>query len=279
MPTLKTADRTDIHYTDTGAGPVLVFTHSWGLNGGQWDRVVERLAHKGFRCVSYDRRGHGNSGAHDGEWTVDLLADDLAALIEHLGLDRVTLVGHSLGCGEVVRYLSRHGAGRVRRAMLVAPQLPMTVRTADNPDGIDEAAIEGMIAELERDVRQWCVAAAPPFFGAGNPVDPEIVDWTVDQIVAVPVPTLVATQRMGSNTDYRAELTELDLPVLLIQGDADVSTPIALTGRPTAALVPDATLIEIPGAAHGLYVTHEDRIVEELEAFCAVNAPNLTKTS
>ncbi|MGV0811140.1 alpha/beta hydrolase [Mycolicibacterium boenickei] len=265
MSTLETADRTDIHYSDTGTGPALVFTHSWGLNSGQWGQIVERLADKGFRCVTYDRRGHGSSGAYDGEWTMDLLADDLAALLGHLDLADVTLVGHSLGCGEIVRYLSRHGTDRVRRAVLVAPQLPLLVKTPDNPEGVDEAILDGMLAELERDVRQWCVDNAAPFFGE-HPVPPEVVEWTVDQAAAVPVDTLLATQKMGAYTDYRAELAELDLPVVILHGDADVSTPIDLTGRRAAALLPNAELIEIPGAAHGLYLTHADRVIE---AICA----------
>ncbi|WP_082448833.1 alpha/beta hydrolase [Mycolicibacterium peregrinum] len=157
MPTLETTDRTDIHYTDTGSGPVLVFTHSWGLNSGQWNQVIDRLVDKGFRCVAYDRRGHGGSGAYDGEWTVDLPADDLARVLDHLDLDDVMLVGHSLGCGEIVRYLSRHGSGRVNRAVLVAGQLPLVVQTADNPDGVPEAMLDAMLVELERDVRQWCI--------------------------------------------------------------------------------------------------------------------------
>lgn len=270
MPTFKSA-HTDIHYSDTGSGPVLVFTHSWGLNSGQWAHLVGRLVENGFRCVSYDRRGHGASGVHDGEWTVDLLADDLARVLEHLDLDEVTLVGHSLGCGEIVRYLSRHGTGRVNRAVLVAPQLPMVVKTPDNPDGVDEAILDAMLVELERDVRQWCVDNAPPFFGP-HTVAPEIIEWTVDQVAAVPLETLLATQRMGAHADYRSELAGLDLPVLVIQGDVDVSTPIELTGRRTVALLPDAELIEIPGAAHGLYVTHADRVID---AIC-VQSPALT---
>lgn len=263
MSTLETADRTAIHYTDTGTGPVLVFTHSWGLNSGQWAQIVTRLADNGFRCVTYDRRGHGRSGAHDGEWTLDLLADDLAALLDHLDLTEVTLVGHSLGCGEIVRYLSRHGSGRVGRAVLVAPQLPLLVKTPDNPDGVDEAIIDGMLAVLERDVRQWCIDNAAPFFG-DHAVSPEVVEWTVEQPVLLPVETLLATQRIGAHTDYRAELAELQLPVLILHGDADVSTPIDLTGRRAAALLPHAELIEIPGAAHGLYLTHADRVIDAI---------------
>ncbi len=263
MPNLTTADRTDIHYTDAGAGPTLVFTHSWGLNSGQWSEIVERLVHKGFRCVTYDRRGHGLSGEYAGEWTVDLLADDLAQVIEHLDLEDVTLVGHSLGCGEIVRYLSRHGSDGVSRAVFVAPQLPLLVKTADNPDGVDEEMLEAVIGELKRDVRQWCNDSAAAFVGP-NEVSPGIAEWTIDQIVAVPVETLVSTQRMGAHADYRAELAELDLPVLVLHGDADASTPIELTGRRTAALLPRAELIEVPGAAHGVYLTHPDLVIDAI---------------
>lgn len=267
MPPLSTADHTDIHYTDAGSGPAVVFTHSWGLNSGQWDDIAERLVQAGLRCIRYDRRGHGASGAYDGEWTLDRLADDLAALLAHLDVKDVTLVGHSLGCGEIVRYLSRHGTTRVSGAVFVAPQLPLLVKTADNPDGVDEAVLDAMLAQLETDVRQWCIDNAPPFFGANHTVLHRVLDATIEQIVAVPVQTLLATQRMGARTDYRAELVDLDLPVMVIHGDADVSAPIELTGRRTAALLPQAELIEIPGAAHGLYVTHVDVIIE---AICAL---------
>ncbi len=275
MPTLLTADRTDIHYTDAGTGPTVVFTHSWGLNSRQWEDLAERLVRSGLRCVRYDRRGHGASGPYDGEWTLDLLADDLAALLTQLDVKDVTLVGHSLGCGEIVRYLSRHGTARVRGAVFVAPQLPLLVKTADNPDGVDETLLDAMLEQLQADVRQWCIDNATPFFGANHPVPQEVLDETIEHIVAVPVQTLVATQRMGAHTDYRAELVDLDLPVVVIHGDADVSAPIELTGRRTAALLLKAELIEIPGAAHGLYVTHADAICGVLAAFATAETPQI----
>lgn len=160
---------------------------------------------------------------------MDLLADDLAALMAPLDLKDLTLVGHSLGCGEIVRYLSRYGTGRVSGAVCVAPQLPLLVKTADNPDGVDEVMLDAMLAQLEADVRLWCVDNAPPFFGVNQPVPPGVLERTVEQVVDVPVQTLVATQRMGARTDYRAELVDLALPVLFIHGDADVSAPIDLT--------------------------------------------------
>ncbi|ART72740.1 hypothetical protein BTO20_33000 [Mycobacterium dioxanotrophicus] len=276
MPTLSTADRTDIHYTDAGTGPTVVFTHSWGLNSGQWADLAERLVQSGLRCVRYDRRGHGASGRYDGEWTLDLLADDLAALLAYLDVKDVTLVGHSLGCGEIVRYLSRHGSTRVSGAVFVAPQLPLLIKTADNPDGVEEAMLDAMLAQLEADVRQWCIDNAAPFFGANHPVPQGVLAQTIEQIVAVPVQTLVATQRMGARTDYRAELVDLDLPVLVIHGDADVSAPIELTGRRTAALLPQGELMEISGAAHGLYVTHAHTICGALAAFATAKTPQIT---
>lgn len=270
-------DMSDIHYTDIGTGPTLVFTHSWGLNSGQWDHLVEQLVPTGFRCISYDRRGHGKSAAYDGDWTVDLLADDLAELIERLELDDVVLVGHSLGCGEIVRYLSRHGSARVSHAVFVAPQLPLMVKTPDNPEGVDAEILESVTAELERDVRQWCLDNAAPYLGSGNTVPQEIMDWTVDTIAATPVETLVATQRMGAHTDYRAELAELDIPVTLIHGDADVSTPIDLTGRRTAGLLPNVEFIVVAGAGHGVYLTHAEVICAHLPALGAGRCAQITR--
>lgn len=267
MPKMLTADGTEIFYTDEGAGPCLVFTHSWGLNSTQWQYIVADLLDAGLRCVTYDRRGHGRSDRHRGGWTMDLLADDLAALFDELALKDVTLVGHSMGCGEIVRYVTRHGADRIGRVVLVAPQLPLMLKTPDNPDGIESADLDAALAALKQDVPQWCVDNAPPFFGPDSTVSAGMTDWIIRQIVDTPVRTLADTQRIGARTDYRDELRGFDRPTLLIHGDADVSTPLEITGRKTAALLPDAKLIEIPDAGHGVFVTHAARIVEEIRNF------------
>lgn len=266
MPNTLTADGTEIFYTDEGDGPCLVFTHSWGLNSAQWQYIVADLLDAGFRCVTYDRRGHGRSDRHRGGWTMDLLADDLAGLLDELTLKDVTLVGHSMGCGEIVRYVTRHGTGRIGRAVLVAPQLPLMLKTPDNPDGVDSADLDAALAALKQDVPQWCVDNGAPFFGRST-VSAGMMEWIIRQIVDTPVKTLADTQQLGARTDYREELREFDLPTLLIHGDADASTPIELTGRRTAALLPRAKLIEIGGAGHGVFVTHAARIVEEIREF------------
>jgi pimeloyl-ACP methyl ester carboxylesterase len=262
-----TSDRVDLFFTDQGDGPCLVFTHSWALNSDQWHYVVAGLLNKGYRCVTYDRRGHGRSDRHRGRWNMDLLADDLARLIEHLDLNDMTLVGHSMGCSEIVRYVTRHGSSRVAGAVFLAPILPLLVRVADNPDGIEPAYLDASLELLGRDVSKWCADNAPPYFGVHPTVSPGMGEWTTRQIVDTPVKTLVDTMRMGAETDFRAELPAFDVPTLLIHGDADASAPIEITGRRTVALLPRARLIELPEVGHGLYVTHAPQIVDEAAKF------------
>jgi pimeloyl-ACP methyl ester carboxylesterase len=143
---MLTADRVELFFTDQGDGPCLVFAHSWALNSDQWHYVVAGLLDKGYRCVTYDRRGHGRSDRHGGRWSMDLLADDLARLIGHLDLKDVTLVGHSMGCSEIVRYVTRHGSGRVRQAVFLAPILPLLIKVDDNPDGVAPAHLDAALA-------------------------------------------------------------------------------------------------------------------------------------
>jgi pimeloyl-ACP methyl ester carboxylesterase len=261
---MLTADRAECFYTDQGDGPCVVFTHSWALNSDQWTYVVAALLDAGHRCVTFDRRGHGRSDRHGGGWSMDLLADDLAQLIEHLDLKDVTLVGHSMGCSEIVRYVTRHGDSRISGAVFLAPILPLLVKTADNPDGVDNSHLEASLDLLRRDVPQWCADNAPPYFGVNPGVSAGMTEWTTRQIIDTPVKTLVDTLRLGAETDFRAELPPFDVPTLIIHGDADASAPIEITGRKTAALLPDAALIELPGVGHGLYVTHASLIAEEV---------------
>jgi non-heme chloroperoxidase len=264
MPRMLTSDRVELFFTDQGDGPCVVFTHSWALNSDQWHYVVAGLLDKGHRCITYDRRGHGRSDRHGGGWDMDMLADDLAQLIEHLDLKDVTLVGHSMGCSEIVRYVTRHGSSRVASAAFLAPILPLLVKAAGSPDGIDRADLQASLDLLGRDVPQWCADNALPYFGVRPNVSAGMTEWTTRQIVDTPVNTLVDTMRMGAETDFRAELPAFDVPALLMHGDADASAPIEITGRRTAALLPHARLIELPEVGHGLYATHAPQIVDEV---------------
>ena len=267
MPYLTTTDETRLFYSDVGAGPPVVFSHSWGLNSDQFHYVVNDLVDAGLRCIAFDRRGHGRSDRPGVGMNLDTFADDLALLTGHLDLDAATHIGHSLGCSEIVRYATRQGTGRIARAMFLAPGMPLLLKTDDNPDGIDRSLIEASTALLRRDVPAWCAQNAAPYFGLNPQVSPGMAEWTMRQILDTPVKTLVDLVWLNVATDLGPELRNFDVPTLLIHGNSDASNPIDLTGRKTAALLPDCRFVELDGAGHGLYVNDAERVVKELLAF------------
>ncbi len=269
MPYLTTADDTRLFYFDFGSGHPVVFSHAWALNSDQFHYLVNDLVDAGHRCIGFDRRGHGRSDRPGTGMTLDGFADDLAALLHRLDLHGATLVGHSFGCSEIVRYATRHGSGRIARAMFLAPIMPLLVATDDNPDGVDRSIIEASVALLRRDVPAWCEQNAAPYFGLKPTVSAGMAEWTTRQIVDTPLKTLVETVWIGTTTDLRSEVASFDVPTLLVHGTADASAPVDLTGRKTADLLPDCTLVEIDGAGHGLYVNDTETIVKEFLAFSA----------
>ena len=267
---IEAADGTNLFFRDWGTGRPLVFVAPWGLNSAWWEYQMTDLAGRGLRCVGYDRRGHGRSGDPSHGYEFDTLADDLAAVIEQLDLDDITLVGQSLGCGEVVRYLSRHGSTRVARVVLVSTITPFVLKTDDNPEGVDRAALEYVRKVLSKDRPNPIAAAAPGFFGTPkNRVSQEIMDWWVRMMVdGCSLKTMLDLQRMFTETDFRPELRRISVPTLLIHGDNDTSTPLETTARKTAPLIPGSQLKVYEGAAHGLPITHADQLNADLLA-CA----------
>lgn len=268
--TVVAGDGTQLFCRDWGAGNPVVFVHSWALHSDMWQYQMADLTARGLRCVAYDRRGHGRSDQPGGGYDCDTLADDLAAIIEALDLHDVVLVGHSMGACEVVRYLTRHGSGRIAGAVLVAPVTPFLLRTADNPHGIDEQMFEALRAIWSRDFPKWIANNMAPFFTPET--SPETMRWLADMLLQCPLKIAIDCQRMFTTTDFRAEMKEIGVPVLVVHGDADVSAPVDLTGRPTAALIPDAAFELYEGAPHGLFVTHMDRLNDDLHDF-AVGLP------
>jgi pimeloyl-ACP methyl ester carboxylesterase len=277
MTAIEAADGITLHVTEWGEGPPIVFTHAWGLQSEQWTYQIPDLVGGGFRCITYDRRGHGRSDRAGSGYDVDTLADDLAAVIDHIGPIGVTLVGHSLGCKEIVRYLTRHGQDLVTLMVLVAPTTPFLLQTSDNPDGFPRAAIDASCASLRADIAKWCVDAndAGPYFGT-SPASQGLVDWTVRHIVDTPLYVLLETQRLNIQTDLRGELPRIHVPTLVVHGDADSSAPLALTGKRTAALIPGAELVVYPGAGHGLYASDHDRLNADILRFIRSHAADPT---
>ena len=274
MSFIETADRTSLFVTDWGSGPPVVFTHAWGLRSDQWNYQIPTLAAAGLRCVLYDRRGHGRSDRPATGYDLDTLADDLAAVIDHLGLHEATLVAHSLGSKEAIRYLARHGDARIARLVLIAPTTPLR-RTADNPGGLDPALIDANYAAVAADVPKWCAdsEAAGPYFGSSPGGSPGLVDWTIRMIVDTPLPVLLETLKVNADADMRAELAKIQVPALIVHGDQDASAPIDLTGRETAELIGGASLTVYPGAGHGLYASDHDTLNADLLAFINGHRP------
>jgi pimeloyl-ACP methyl ester carboxylesterase len=259
------ADGTQLFVRDLGQGAPVLFVHSWAFDSGMWDYQIMPLLDEGHRCVAYDRRGHGRSDAPSHGYDFDTLADDLASVIDALGLEHVTLVGHSMGCGEIVRYLTRHGGGKVARVVLLSPTMPYLLKTADNPDGIDGAMFEAVREMWRQDFPKWVDDNAAPFVVAET--SPGMRDWLRQMMLRASLPVLIACNRSLVETDFRAELARLDVPVLLIHGDHDASAPLPLTGARTAALIPHVDFRLYEGAPHGLFVTHMARVNADILSF------------
>jgi non-heme chloroperoxidase len=234
-----------------------------------WEYQTTPLSNQGLRCIAFDRRGCGRSDRPGDGYDYDTLADDLADLLDHLDARDITLVGHSMGCGEITRYLSRHGTDRVARAMLIAPTTPFLLQTGDNPHGVPQEAYETMAAALGENRPAWLAVAAPSFFGSnmpGSTVGPELVEWGSALFMrssAKATIELVAAMC----ADQRAEMSAYTMPTAIVHGDADQISPFEITGKRTAALIPHATVSIYEGAGHGLFVTHKDRLNAELLDF------------
>jgi len=268
MPFIEATDGASLFCRQWGAGQPVVFVAPWGLSCDWWEYQMTHLAGHGLACIGYDRRGHGRSSEPGSGYDFDTLADDLKVVIDQLDLHDVTLVAQSLGAGEVVRYLSRHGAARVRRIVLIAPITPFLLKTADNPDGIDAGYVAVVQRALSKDRPGAIASAAPAFFGAPkNAISAEMMDWWRQLLLQCPLKVMVDLYGMFMKTDFREEVSKITAPTMIIHGDRDASTPIELTGRRTASLINGSQLKVYEDAAHGLPITHVERLNSDLLAF------------
>jgi len=266
-PWIRTRDGESLYFKDWGAGQPMVFLAAWALPSDMWDYQMVPLSSQRLRCVAYDRRGHGRSSRPGAGYDYDALADDLAAVLDTLDLRDVTLVGMSMAGGEMVRYVTRHGAGRIARLVFVSTAAtPFRLRTPDNPRGIPAEQLDAFRNDvLLRDFPKWLEDNRRPFFVPET--SPQMQEWIKTLMIDTSMKALVECSRSMSSTDFRAELPTISVPTLVIHGDRDVSAPIDLTGRPTAELIPRAQLTVYEGAPHGLFVTHMTRLTADLLAF------------
>ena len=264
-PYILTDDGTSLFVRDWGTGKPVVFIHGWAMNSDMWQYQMAPLVQARFRCIAYDRRGHGRSTDPGGRYDYDRLAADLACVLDQLDLHDATLVSHSMGAGEVVRYLTRYGAARVKRIALIAPSTPFGLKTEDNPDGHTADGLEQLFAIWRRDFPNWLAENARPFFVPQT--SQAMVDWGVRMCLQTSLQALIECQRTTTMTDFRPELPKIQVPALVVHGDQDVSEPLERTGRRTAQMIPGAKLIVYEGGPHGLILTHADRVNEDLAGF------------
>lgn len=270
---IRGAEGVELFYRDWGAGRPVVFVASWSLPSDSWAYQMLALAEAGYRCVAFDRRGHGRSADPGRGYDFDTLADDIAAVLEALDLRDAVLVGHSMGCNEILRYLSRHGGDRVAGAVLLGTMTPFVLKTADNPDGIDASCFETFRNEqLMRDFPRWIDENMVPFVHPETPAG--IKDWVRRMALGASLHALAACHRALVQADFRRELGAIDVPVLLIAGELDASAPLEPTARATARLLPRATLRVYPGAPHGMFITHMAEVKRDLLEFAGAIAQN-----
>ena len=268
--TFTTEDGTVLYYKDWGAGPAVVFSHGYPLSSDAWENQMMFLLQQGYRVVAHDRRGFGRSSQPSQGYDYDTFADDLAGLVEALDLMNVTFVGHSMGGGEVARYIGRHGETRVSKLAFVGAVTPFLLMTATNPEGAPMEVFDGMRAAVQADRSQWNKDASMPYYSYnrdGAKVSEGVRDeyWRQGMTTGI----LAAYQAIGafSETDFRDDLQKITVPTLILHGSDDQIVPIEISGSRTAKIVRNAKLIVYEGAPHGLLATHKDKVNADLLTF------------
>ena len=262
----------ELHYEDHGSGKPIVLIHGWPLSGRSWENQVPALVEAGYRVITYDRRGFGDSSQPWDGYDYDTFAADLDVLLQHLDLREVTLIGFSMGGGEVVRYIANYGQERIAKAVLASAVPPYLYKSADNPDGgLDDAAIAGFEDGIKTDRLAFLDSFATSFFSAGDElmVSQPQRDYARDLAAsASPKGTLDCVAAFG-RTDFRGDLEKISVPTLVIHGDSDGVVPFEVSGKRSAELIKGAELVVIEGGPHAINASHAQRFNQALLAFLA----------
>lgn len=265
MSKIQSFDGTSIHFKDWGEGRPIVFCHGNNLNSDFWQHQMVPLSHKGFRCIAYDRRGHGKSDPAASGYDYRSLARDLDAVLKALSLTDVTLVGHSTGGCDIASYLSQFGSARIARVVLVGTATPWILQGADNPDGVPLDVFEKWEADLIADQPKYYRDNAGPFFGDRASVD--MIEHVLRMAQSTTLMAAVETLRSQRTVDLREDMAAFTMPTLMIHGRNDVM-PEAPTVLATHRAIPHSRLVWYDDAHHGLPITHFERFNDDLAAFC-----------
>jgi non-heme chloroperoxidase len=260
----------DLYYEDHGEGPPVVLIHGYPLSGRAWDKQLPVLLEAGRRVITYDRRGFGKSSQPVSGYDYDTFAADLDVLLTELNLTEVTLVGHSMGTGEVTRYLGAYGSARIARGVLISPIPPFLLQAGDNPEGLPGSLFDGFAEAAKADGPAWMKGFLDNFYNidllGGTLVSDQAFQASWNDATAASAAAAVACIATWG-TDFRADLPKIDVPMLVIQGDADRILPFPNTGKRLPSLISDMQLVVINGGPHAIAWTHASQVDEALLTF------------
>ena len=269
--TSETANNSvNIFYQEYGMGKPVLFIHGWPLNHEMWEYQLAELPKHNLRCIAYDRRGFGKSDRTWESYDYDTLAADLNELITQLNLTKVTLVGFSMGGGEIARYIGKYGTDKIEKVVLISSVTPYMLKTNDNSEGIEKEMFDEMVDKITADRPEFLKEFGNQFYGVNilnQPVSKAMLGWNQTQCLASSLNATVDCLHSFSETDFRNDLKKIDIPVLIIHGDADKTVPINVSGNKSAALLPHAKYIVYADAPHGLFITEKERLNADLLNF------------
>ena len=268
--TITTSDGTVIYYKDWGSGPAVVFSHGYPLSSDAWENQMMFLLQQGYRVIAHDRRGFGRSSQPSQGYDYDTFADDLAALVEALDLQQASFIGHSMGGGEIARYIGRHGEKRVSKVALVGAVTPFLLKTTTNPDGVPIEVFDGMRAAVQAGRSQWNKDVTMPYYSYNRPgvkVSEGVREEYWRQGMATGILAAYYTLGAFSETDFREDLKKITVPTLIVHGSDDQIVPIEISGNLTAKIVKNSKLVVYEGGSHGLLMTQKDKLNADLLAF------------
>ncbi|MFD1802226.1 alpha/beta fold hydrolase [Mixta tenebrionis] len=269
MSMFRTQDGTQLYYKDWGTGKPVLFSHGWPLDADMWDSQLNFLAERGYRAIAFDRRGFGRSEQPWQGYDYDTFASDINDLIEHLDLHDVTLVGFSMGGGDVTRYIGRYGSARVSALALLGAVTPIFGKADDYPQGVDLSVFAGIRDGLLKDRAQFISDFSSVFYGtnAGQTVSAGVLTQTLNIALLASLKGTLDCVTAFSETDFRGDIAKIDVPTLVIHGSNDQVVPFETTGKVAAETIRNAELKVYDNAPHGFAVTHQDQLNNDLLAF------------
>jgi non-heme chloroperoxidase len=267
---IQTAQNVKLYVRDYGKGKPVILIHGWPLSNEMWEYQIDFLVQNNFRVIAYDRRGFGKSSQPWDGYDFDTLTDDLNEIIEQLQLGDFTLIGFSMGGGEVVRYFSRHDGRGATKAVLISSIIPFLSKTEDNPDGRPKEKADATAAAIKEDRIGFLDNFGKTFFGVNvinKPVSNALLEYyRMLCSFASPRATLKCAESL-TNTDFRSELDTIKVPTLLIHGTDDKTVPIDLTSKKAAESIVNSTFVTYEGAPHGLFYTERQKLNNDLLNF------------